>query len=78
MIKEGIEDLARHRADDVINHTTAHVFRDGSFVDMHWKEIMVGDVIKVSNKENVPADFVVIASSGHRGVCYIETSNLDG
>ena len=39
---------------------------------------MVGDVVKCSNGEFFPADLVLLTSSEAQGMCYIETSNLDG
>uniref|UniRef100_A0A8D3D1T7 Phospholipid-transporting ATPase n=1 Tax=Scophthalmus maximus TaxID=52904 RepID=A0A8D3D1T7_SCOMX len=40
--------------------------------------IEVGDVIRVNGGDFVPADAVILASSEPQGMCYIETSNLDG
>ena len=39
---------------------------------------MVGDVVQCSNGEFFPADLVLLNSSEAQGMCYIETSNLDG
>lgn len=43
-----------------------------------WKDINVGDLIRVRANEEVPADIVVISSSDSEGSCYVETKNLDG
>ena len=43
-----------------------------------WKEVVVGDIVKVDNDRFFPADLVIISSSEPQGMCYIETSNLDG
>ena len=43
-----------------------------------WKEIRVGSVVKVQCDEYFPADLVLLYSSGRKGICYIETKNLDG
>ena len=38
----------------------------------------VGDVIHLSCNEVIPADMVVLNSSDEYGLCFIESSNLDG
>jgi phospholipid-translocating ATPase len=38
----------------------------------------VGRVVKVHEDEQFPADLVIINSSAPKGICYIETKNLDG
>jgi magnesium-transporting ATPase (P-type) len=43
-----------------------------------WKDIQVGDIVKVENKDSFPADIVMISTSEPQGLCYVETSNLDG
>ena len=78
MVKEALEDVRRHKADAVINRSTAHVLRDNVLVDVQWRELVVGDIVFVVNKEPVPADFVILSTSGENGGCYVETSNLDG
>uniref|UniRef100_A0A4W5KWC5 Phospholipid-transporting ATPase n=1 Tax=Hucho hucho TaxID=62062 RepID=A0A4W5KWC5_9TELE len=38
----------------------------------------VGEVVKAANGDHLPADLVILSSSEPQGMCYIETSNLDG
>lgn len=45
---------------------------------MIWKNIKVGMVVKVHENEFFPADMILLHSSGPKGICYIETKNLDG
>jgi phospholipid-transporting ATPase len=40
--------------------------------------VQVGDVLRIESGENFPADMILISSSEPEGLCYIETSNLDG
>ena len=79
-LKEIVEDWKRHRADDKVNNATTNVLdKDkGKFIEKKWKDIHVGEIVKVSNGEFFPADLVVLSSSEPKGMCYIETSNLDG
>lgn len=37
-----------------------------------------GDIIKVSKGEGFPADMVLLSTSQNKGMCYVETSSLDG
>ncbi|ODV86406.1 hypothetical protein CANARDRAFT_196601 [[Candida] arabinofermentans NRRL YB-2248] len=48
------------------------------FTNKYWKDISVGDIIRVRNNEEIPADAVILASSDPEGACYVETKNLDG
>ncbi len=38
----------------------------------------MGDIVKVENKDPFPADIIMFSSSEQHGLCYVETSNLDG
>ncbi|CDK29690.1 unnamed protein product [Kuraishia capsulata CBS 1993] len=49
-----------------------------SFHKDYWKNIKVGDMVKVQNNEEVPADILILATSDADGGCYVETKNLDG
>ena len=78
MIKELYEDYLRHRADDAVNASRVLVLRDTAFVATQWSNLTVGDVVRLENHEFVPADIVVLSSSDALGLCYVETSGLDG
>ncbi|KAJ1335621.1 phospholipid-translocating ATPase [Microdochium nivale] len=43
-----------------------------------WKNLLVGDFVRLYNDDEIPADIVVLATSDADGVCYVETKNLDG
>ncbi|XP_069905278.1 phospholipid-transporting ATPase IB isoform X1 [Oryctolagus cuniculus] len=77
-IKEIIEDYRRHMADRLVNTKNTIVLRQDSWYSIMWKEVNVGDVVKASNGEFLPADMVLISSSEPLSMCYIATSNLDG
>lgn len=77
-VKEIIEDLKRHKADNVVNKKETQVLRNRAWEIVHWEKVVVGDIVKVNGKEFVPADSILLSSSEPQGMCYIETSNLDG
>jgi phospholipid-translocating ATPase len=43
-----------------------------------WKDIKVGDVIKLERDQPVPADMVLLHADGPNNIAYIETMALDG
>ncbi|KAI8508816.1 Phospholipid-transporting ATPase IA [Branchiostoma belcheri] len=77
-IKEIVEDYKRHRADDLVNRREVLVLRNGQWVSLYWTQVEVGDIVKVTNGHFFPADLIIMASSEPQGMCYVETSNLDG
>ncbi|KAK6298640.1 hypothetical protein J4Q44_G00316950 [Coregonus suidteri] len=77
-VKELIEDLKRHNADSVVNKKECQVLRNGAWEIVHWAKVGVGELVKAANGDHLPADLVILSSSEPQGMCYIETSNLDG
>jgi len=72
-----------------VNNRTTQVFQQGgdgdgdgdaawSFRDAKWKDIRVGDIVKVHKDEFFPVDLVLLSSSYEDAICYVETMNLDG
>uniref|UniRef100_A0A8C5TFT5 P-type phospholipid transporter n=1 Tax=Malurus cyaneus samueli TaxID=2593467 RepID=A0A8C5TFT5_9PASS len=43
-----------------------------------WFTVAVGDIVKVTNGQHLPADMIIISTSEPQAMCYIETANLDG
>lgn len=51
---------------------------EARFVKDYWKNVQVGDFVRIYNDEQIPADIVVLSTSDPDGACYVETKNLDG
>ncbi len=43
-----------------------------------WKELHVGEIVKLKSDEFVPADMLLLHTSDPKGACFVETKNLDG
>lgn len=76
--KELLEDSKRHVQDRIVNSRKTKVLVGNSFEIRDWRDIKVGDILRIENSEYFPADIVILSSSEPDALCYIETSNLDG
>ena len=52
--------------------------KDGTFKATKSANIQVGDIIKVSQNERVPADLVLLQTTEKSGSVFIRTDQLDG
>lgn len=43
-----------------------------------WKDLQVGDFVRIYNDDELPADIIILSTSDPDGACYVETKNLDG
>ncbi|KAF3633617.1 Phospholipid-transporting ATPase 1 [Capsicum annuum] len=77
-IKDGYEDWRRHRSDRNENNREALVLQLGKFQLKRWKNIRVGEVVKILTDETIPCDMVLLGTSDPSGIAYIQTMNLDG
>lgn len=79
-IKDGLEDYRKYKIDKQINNLVTKVYsrKEKKYVDQCWKNVTVGDFIRLSCNEVIPADMVLLFSTDPDGICHIETSGLDG
>lgn len=80
MLKDKYEDNQRKKQDDTENNAIVHAAALGktSFEKLRSMQLEVGCIVKVHENQNFPADLILIQSSLPRGICYVETKNLDG
>ncbi|ONK74470.1 uncharacterized protein A4U43_C03F6610 [Asparagus officinalis] len=79
MAKEALEDWRRFVQDIKVNSRMVKVHvGNGNFINKPWKELHVGDVVKVEKDQYFPSDLLILSSSYDDGLCYVETMNLDG
>jgi len=50
----------------------------GEFSYSKWRDLKVGDIVRVEKDEFFPADLILLASNYDDAICYVETMNLDG
>lgn len=78
MVKDLFEDLKRHRADKEENNKPIFRLDSQSWERVIWQNLRCGDIVKVMQGEYFPADLLVLQTSEPKGICFIETKNLDG
>ncbi|XP_028756392.1 phospholipid-transporting ATPase 1 [Neltuma alba] len=77
-VKDAFEDWRRHRSDKVENSRLASVLVGDQFEQKKWKDIRVGEIVKIHANETIPCDIVLLSTSDPTGVAYVQTINLDG
>jgi P-type E1-E2 ATPase len=82
-IREGVEDYQRYKKDKKANEKRYVYYNDKkldskTFEYKHSKKIHVGEIMKVFNGEEVPADICILKSSNYNGISFVDTVNLDG
>jgi magnesium-transporting ATPase (P-type) len=50
----------------------------GSTADIPWRDVRVGQVLRVDDEELFPADLLCLYSALPDNACFIKTTNLDG
>ena len=70
-LKEIVEDFKRHKADRKMNHSEVEVISPAGTRLKKWKDVCVGDIIKVQNEKYFPADLILLSSSEPAGNTHI-------
>ena len=79
MIKDIFEDFLRYLVNRNTNHQKSLVFKNEDFEKISWMNIKTGDIIKISSKDKIPCDLILLETSNKKmGSCFVETSGLDG
>jgi len=80
IVKDLLEDLKRRKEDKIENTRKIQRIdkKSHGFQDDQWRNLKVGQVIKVNKNQRFPADMILLKSSDPSGIAYVETMNLDG
>lgn len=59
-IKDLFEDLKRHKSDNEENNRMVRIYRNGGFMESTWKDLKVGEIIKVKKTITFKFSFLKI------------------
>ena len=80
-VKDFYEDWKRKKSDDEENNRKVEIydFDKKQFIIKKWKNVVVGNIVKIKKNEYFPADCVLISSTDRKNHnCFIESKSLDG
>eukprot|EP00210_Caulerpa_lentillifera_P006951 g6646.t1 len=79
-VKAIAEDVRRHSQDNITNNSPTIVINPltGASRSVKWRDVKVGDIVKVNDDELFPADILCLQTGLKDKVCFIRTTNLDG
>jgi magnesium-transporting ATPase (P-type) len=78
IVKEISDDYSRHKLDHRFNQTEVIVLRPDGDEKIKWKDVTVGDILRVMRNEELPADLFLLTTHDRAHRAHVETSNLDG
>ncbi len=80
MLKEAYEDYGRYKSDKEVNNKGCKVwdYYKQEFLPKKWMDINVGDLLRIDEDSEIPADILLIKSNDAKGIAFVNTMNLDG
>lgn len=76
--KEAWDDYNRYLSDKQANEKEVWIVKKGIKQQIRAQDIHVGNIVWLRENDEVPCDLVLLGTSDPQGICYVETSALDG
>ena len=78
-LKDLFEDQKRKNSDKLENNSSCEIYHPiNGFEKKRWRDIKLGDIVKVRNDSQFPCDLLLLSTNDENGICYVETKSLDG